>query len=199
MFKFTVTLLITAMAASASLAVSIPVEHRPQEPAADSSNVVMHKKHVKPDKVVFMSEVSASHVGEGGSEDGNEGGNDGGSGLLELGLSGLLEVASAPKKIIGAIASFVFGKLKLLDLKKLVKITMLAALVTVLGAVASVAVAGFVSVVTVVCTVLPYLKFVFGGHHHKGESTSESQIDLVSEFMMGALEKYSNNSNKRKA
>ncbi|KAL5241872.1 hypothetical protein ACI65C_009282 [Semiaphis heraclei] len=181
------------MAASASLAVSIPTEHRPQEPAADSSNVVMHKKHTKPEKIVFMSEVSSSsHVSEGGSESGSEGG----SGLLELGLSGLLEVASAPKKIIGAIASFVFGKLKFLDLKKLVKITMLAALVTVLGAVASVAVAGFVSVVTVVCTVLPYLKLIFGGHHQKGESTSESQIDLVSEFVMGAIEKYSD---KRKA
>lgn len=191
------TLLIAAMAASASLAVSIPTEHRPQEPAADSSNVVMHKKHTKPEKIVFMSEVSSSsHVSEGGSESGSEGGSDGGSGLLELGLSGLLEVASAPKKIIGAIASFVFGKLKFLDLKKLVKITMLAALVTVLGAVASVAVAGFVSVVTVVCTVLPYLKLIFGGHHQKGESTSESQIDLVSEFVMGAIEKYSD---KRKA
>ncbi|XP_060854161.1 uncharacterized protein LOC132932015 [Rhopalosiphum padi] len=184
MFKFTVAFLIAAMAASASLAVSIPAEHRPQEPAAEASNMVVHKKHVKPDKIVFMSEVSSSH-GEG------EGDNGGGSGLLELGMSGLLEALSAPKKIIGAVAGFVIGKLKSLDLKKLVKIALLAALVTVLGAVAAVAVAGLVSIVSAVCAVLPYLRFVFGGHHHQqGESTSESQIDLVSEFMTSALEKY---------
>ncbi|XP_022170494.1 uncharacterized protein LOC111033869 [Myzus persicae] len=183
MSKYTVTLLIAAMAVSTSLSVSIPaaaVEQRPQEPAADSSNLVVHKKHVKPDKIVFLSEILSPHdEGEGG-----------GSGLLELGLSGLMEAISAPKKIIGAICSFVIGKLKSLDLKKLVKISLLAALVTVLGAVASVAVAGLVSIVSVVCTVLPYLKFVFGGHHHKDESASESQIDLVSEFVMGALDKY---------
>lgn len=175
--------MIAAMAVSASLAVSIPAEHRPQEPAADASNVVVHKKHIKPDKIVFMSEVSSSH---------DEGESEGGSGgaLLELGLSGLLEAVSAPKKIIGAIASFVIGKFKSVNLKKLVKIALLGALVTVLGAVASVAVAGLVSIVSAICAVLPYLRLVFGGHHHKGESTSESQDDFVSEFVMGALEKY---------
>jgi len=76
------------------------------------------------------------------------------------------------------------------NLKKLVKISLLSALVTVLGAVASVAVAGIVSIVSAICAVVPYLKLVFGGHHHKGESTSESQDDLVSEFVMGAFEKY---------
>lgn len=176
--------LIAAMAVSASLAVSIPTEHRPQEPAADSSNVVVHKKHVKPDKIVFMSEVSSSHD-EGASEGGGSG-----SALLELGLSGLLEAVSAPKKIIGTIASFVIGKLKSVNLKKVVKIALLGALVTVLSAVASVAVAGLVSIVSAVCAVLPYLKLVFGGHHHKGESTSESQDNLVSEFVLSALEKY---------
>uniref|UniRef100_A0A2S2NTQ0 Uncharacterized protein n=1 Tax=Schizaphis graminum TaxID=13262 RepID=A0A2S2NTQ0_SCHGA len=186
MFKYTATFLIAAMAASASLAVSIPAEHRPQEPAAEPSNVVVHKKHVKPDKIVFMSEVSSSH----GDGDGENGG--GGIGLLELGTSGLLEVLSAPKKIIGAVVGFVIGKLKSVNLKKLVKIALLAAVVTVLGAVAAVSVAGLVSIVSAVCAVLPYLRFVFGGHHHhqQGESTSESQIDLVSEFMMSALEKY---------
>lgn len=176
--------MIAAMAVSASLAVSIPAEHRPQEPAADASNVVVHKKHIKPDKIVFMSEVSSSHD-EGESE-----GGSGGGALLELGLSGLLEAVSAPKKIIGAIASFVIGKFKSVNLKKLVKIALLGALVTVLGAVASVAVAGLVSIVSAVCAVLPYLRLVFGGHHHKDESTSESQDDFVSEFVMGALEKY---------
>lgn len=176
-----VTLLIAAMAVSASLAVSIPAEHRPQEPVADASKVVVHKKHVKPDNIVYMSEVSSSH-----SEDESSGVG----GLLELGLSGLLEAVSVPKKIIGAIGGFVIGKLKSMNLKKLVKITLLAALVTVLGAVASVAVAGLVTIVSAVSTVLPYLRFVFGGHHNKGESTSESQVDVVSEFLMGALEKY---------
>lgn len=191
--RYTATFMIAAMAASASLAVSIPTEHRPQEPAAEASNVVMHKKHVKPEKIVFMSEVSSSHEGEG--ENGSGGG---GSSLLELGMSGLLEAVSAPKKIIGAVAGFVIGKLKSLNLKKVVKIALLAALVTVFGAVAAVSVAGFVSIVSVVCSVLPYLRFVFGGAHpyHKDESTSESQVDLVTEFMMSALEKYDG---KRKA
>ncbi|XP_025205591.1 uncharacterized protein LOC112601921 [Melanaphis sacchari] len=191
MFKCTSAFLIVALAASVSLAVSIPTEHRPQEPTAEPSNVVVHKKHIKPDKIVLMSEVSSSH------DDGED--DNGGSGLLELGMSALLEAVSTPKKIIGAVAGYVIGKLKSLNLKKLVKIALLAALVTVLGAVATVAVAGLVSIVSAVCAVLPYLKFVFGGHHHhhhKGESTSESQIDLVSEFMMSALEKYDD---KRKA
>lgn len=189
--RYTATFLIAAMAASASLAVSIPTEHRPQEPAADASNVVMHKKHVKPEKIVFVSEVSSSHEGENGS-------GGGGSSLLELGVSGLLEAVSAPKKIIGAVVGFVIGKLKSLNLKNVVKISLLAALVTVFGAVAAVSVAGLVSIVSVVCSVLPYLRFVFGGAHpyHKDESTSESQVDLVTEFMMSALEKYDG---KRKA
>ncbi|KAE9534575.1 hypothetical protein AGLY_008665 [Aphis glycines] len=181
------------MTASASLAVSIPTEHRSQEPAVEASNVVMHKKQVKPEKIVFMTEVSSSHEG-----DGENGSGSGSSSLLELGMSGLLEAVSAPKKIIGAVAGFVIGKLKSLNLKKVVKIALLAALVTVFGAVAAVSVAGLVSIVSVVCSVLPYLKFVFGGAHpyHKDESTSESQVDLVTEFMMSALEKYDG---KRKA
>lgn len=177
------------MATSASLAVSIPIEHQPlQEPAADSSNVVVHKKHAKPDKIVFMSEVSP-HADEDGEV--------GQRGLLDSGLSGLVGAVGLPKKIIGTVAGFVFGQLKSINLKKLVKISLLAALVTVLGAVAAVSVAGLVSMVSAVCTVLPYLKLVFGGHHTKDESASESQVDLVSELVLGALEQYGGG--KRKA
>lgn len=167
-------IIIAAVTVSVSLAGSIP-DAAAQEPIVAATNIIVHKKHVKPEKPVYVAEM-------------NDSSNDSGiSWLLNSGLLSLLDAVSMPKKLIGGAISYVATKIKSLDVKKLLKTALVAALVTVLGAVAAVAVAGLVSVVSGVCAVMPYVRFFFGD---KGSDMSDSHMDTLTEFVLGAFNKY---------
>jgi len=134
-----------------------------------------HSQHVKPEHhSLFASE---SHSGQS---------NNGGS-LLESGLSGLLEAISIPKKIVSSLVGKVFGLLKSINLKGLIKIALVGGAVVLLGAVAAAGAAGIAAVVALVSAALPYFRFFFGGH--KGEA-SDSEMDNISEFVLSAFNKY---------
>ncbi|VVC30415.1 Hypothetical protein CINCED_3A013196 [Cinara cedri] len=177
MFKYTI--LFAALAVSASLANSIPVAS--QEPSPAESNIVVHKKIVfKPQNPVPVSETNVEAVPEQSYD---------AASLVDTGLSGLHHLISGPKKIVGAVASYVFSTLKSMDAKKIFKIVLLGALVTVLGSVAAVAVAGLVSIISGICAVLPYVRFFFGGEFAQ---LSEAHVDTLSDFVLGAFDKYEN-------
>lgn len=166
--------MIAALAVSASLAVSVAER---KEPTAEASRVVAHKHHA-PENYAYVSEAVGGPSSSSSSA----------HGLAEIGLAGLLDVISLPKKYLGAAAAVVVAKLKTLDTKKLLKGALLIALVTVLGAVAAVAVAGLVSLVSGICAIAPYLRFFMGGVG--GGEMSETNIDSIGNFVLGAFNKY---------
>jgi len=59
--------------------------------------------------------------------------------------------------------------------------------VILLGAVAAASAAGIAAVVALVSAALPYFRFFFGGN--KGVA-SDSDMDTISEFVLGAFNKY---------
>lgn len=154
-----------------------------KQPSAEASHVVAHKKQ-RPEKFVYVSEP----VREEG-------------GLIESGLSGLLSVIGLPRKVLGAVVGFVYGKIRSLGVKNLLKIALVAGLITVLGAVAAViavSVAGLVSVVSGLCAAAFY--FVGGGGGGNGGhggydgdavgQASELRMDSITDFVMNAFDKY---------
>lgn len=151
-----------------------------QEPSMAGNSVVAayHKKHSRPDRIVFVAEAKDQRLQR----------ESDGSGLLKSGLLSLLGAIGAPKKLLTAVIGYVINKLKQLNIKHILKTTLVGALVTVLGAVAAVAVAGLVSVVSGICAVLPYIKFIFGGQ--SDASDSSSHMDTVTEFVLGSFNKY---------
>ncbi|XP_026807811.1 uncharacterized protein LOC113550286 [Rhopalosiphum maidis] len=100
-------------------------------------------------------------------------GHHGGGNLLESGLSGLF---------------------KSFNLKKVVKTALIVGAVVVLGAVAAAGAAGIAAIVTAVSAALPYFRFFSGGHksHNgpKGGKSSDSEMDVIGEFVLGAFNKY---------
>ncbi|XP_026807144.1 uncharacterized protein LOC113549860 [Rhopalosiphum maidis] len=176
MFKYTV-MIAAVVVVSASLANCVPANSsrtaaNQYDPMFGAATV--HKnKHVKPDnhQPMFAAEQQ-----------------NGGSGLLESGLSHLLEAISVPKKIIGSAVSGVVGLLKSVDLKKVIKIALIGGAVVVLGAVAAAGAAGIAAIVTAVYAVLPYYRFFFGGN--KGGEATDSEMDVISEFVLSAFNKY---------
>lgn len=135
----------------------------------------LHSKHAKlQHRQIFGSEANNGQYNEGS--------------LLELGLSKLMEAISIPKKVIGSLVNKVAGFLKTVDLKKLIKIALVGGAVILLGAVAAATVAGISAVVAMVSSALPYYRFFFGGHNN-GDVT-ESEIDVISEFVLNAFNKY---------
>jgi hypothetical protein len=175
---------ILALAVSAALAVNIQQDFQQQkQPSAEASHLVAHKKQ-KPEKFVYVSEPVRE---EGG-------------GLIESGLSGLLSVIGLPKKVLGAVVGFAYGKIRSMGVKNLLKTALVAGLITVLGAVAAVvavSVAGLVSVVSGLCAAAFY--FVGGGGgangggHGNGDAygqASESRMDSITDFVMTAFDKY---------
>ncbi|XP_060879291.1 uncharacterized protein LOC132951482 [Metopolophium dirhodum] len=178
MYKYTV-MIAAVVVVLASLASSVPATSA--QTAANKFDMMSsaatsnHNQHVKPEHhSMFASEA---HRGQSH--------NDGS--LLESGLSGLFEAISIPKKIIGALVGKVFGLLKSIDLKGLIKIALVGGAVVLLGAVAAAGAAGIAAVVALVSAALPYFRFFFGGH--KGEA-SDSEMDNISEFVLGAFNKY---------
>lgn len=161
----------------ASLASSVPAtstaanKFDPMTAAATS----LHSKHAKLEhRQMFGSEANNGQHNEGN--------------LLELGLSKLMEAISIPKKVIGSLVNKLGGFLKTVDLKKLIKIALVGGAVILLGAVAAAGVAGISAVVAMVSSALPYYRFFFGGHN-KGDVT-ESEVDVISEFVLDAFNKY---------
>ncbi|XP_022170502.1 uncharacterized protein LOC111033875 [Myzus persicae] len=172
MYKYTVMMIAAVVVVLASVpatsAQAAANKFNPMSAAATS----VHSKHVKNEnRQIFASEAY------------NEQSNNVGSQLL----SGLLEAISIPKKIASALISKVSDLLKSVDLRKLIKIALIGGAVIVLGAVAAAGVAGIAAVVALVSAALPYFRFFFGGH--KGEA-SESEIDVISEFVLNAFNKY---------
>lgn len=145
-----------------------------QEPIAQGTNVIAHK-HRQPEKIVYVSHGVQAHKN---------------SGLLEAGLYSVLEFASIPKKLVGVIVGYVAGKLKTINFKGLLKYALIGAVITVLGAVAAVAVAGLVSIASCIYALLPYAKLLLGLGGGKHSGISESHLDNMSEFVLGAFDKY---------
>lgn len=179
--------MILALAVSATLAGSVPtvpaapapapvVENNSKlEPVASASTLVGHKKH-RPERM-YMTEMAKEQPHE-----------DEGLGLLDIGISTILESVDfkVPKKMLGAMAGHLLGKFKNLDLKKVLKGALVVSVITVLGAVAAVAVAGLVSLVSGICAIFPHLRYFTGN----SKSSADTQMDAITEFVMGALEKY---------
>lgn len=192
---------------SASLAVSIPHHQQQggkaagpqQEPSVAATNSVAYKRQNKP---VVYAEASVEANGGGGG------------GIMEGGVSALLEVIASPKKLLGVAFNFVVAQLKALTLKRVLKIALVGALVTVLGAVAAVSVAGLVSLVSGLCAAWPYLQMFMGGGGGGGgllglfmggggsggndggsENISDEHMDTITEFVLGAMDKYEQKKN----
>ncbi|CAH1724187.1 uncharacterized protein LOC114129480 [Aphis gossypii] len=176
MFKYTIMI---AVVVSASLANSVPTNSSAAaanryDPMSGAATILhKSKQYVKPDQRQSLFSYESS----------NGQSNHGGHHLLESGLSGLLEAISIPKKIIGSVVSL----LKTIDLRKLVKIALIGGAVVVLGAVAVAGAAGIAAIVTAVGAAIPYIRFFFG--HNKGQ-VSDSEIDVISEFVLDAFNKY---------
>lgn len=145
-----------------------------QEPVAAATQL-SHQQKQKPGKVVVVAEVKPAEPS-----------------LLEATLYKLIK---APKKLIGAVAGIIIGKLKSVSAKGLIKTALLAGLVTVVATVAAVgilSVGGLVAAVTGICaTVLHFKSFLgVGGEGGVAGRTAESQIDEISQFVLGAFDKY---------
>lgn len=183
------TIVIVALAVSAAFALNVPEQQQQQQqqmyrhPQQQRQRVQQQQqvlrdpmvaaassKH-KPDKVVYVTEVKEEPCDD----------------LLETALYKLIKV---PKKVFGAVASLIGGKLKSLNAKGLIKAALLAGLVAV-AAVAVITVAGLVSAITgVFATAAQFKNYLFGGgdaEDHQGEA---SQIDLATEFLRSAFDKY---------
>lgn len=169
----------SVVVALASLANSVPATSTQTAAnkfdAMSSAATSIHGKHVKPEHhALFASEAYSGQSNNGGS-------------LLESGLSGLFEAISIPKKIVGSLIGKVFNHLKSIDLKRLIKIGLVSGVVVLVGAVAAAGAAGIAAVVALVSAAIPYFRFFFGSH--KGE-VSDSEMDNISEFVLGAFNKY---------
>ncbi|XP_022182438.1 uncharacterized protein LOC111042205 [Myzus persicae] len=89
--------------------------------------------------------------------------------------------------LVGSLVGKVFGHLKSLGLKKLIKITLVGGAMLLVGVVAAAGAASISVVSTLVGAVLSYFRSFFGGHRAK---TSDFEIDGISEFVLGAFNKY---------